>query len=392
MRFGFSKKKEELVLSLHIGSAAVGGALVRVDGSDTPNIIFSAIEPIAIEEKLNTEKFLSKTLQAVERVAEQVHKAALGAPSRIFCVLGSPWYASQMRVVQLKKNTSFIFTEKLADELIQKEIKLMSEEHASLYGNKENAIRAIELKNIKTTLNGYETSEPLGKKTREVEMVLFISIAGEKTLQKIEESIKKHFQFESIKFSSFAMASFTVVRDTNPAHDSFILVDVGGELTEILMVKKNVLHDSISYPAGRNFFTRSLAQDLGSTLSEARSLISLWKDGHAEERVAARIGETLGSLRSEWLRQFETSLGSISADISIPSRIFITADPILADFFAETIQKEQFSQYTLAEAKFDITVVDTKFLHNLAMFEDQATRDPFLILDSVYINRFLNKI
>jgi hypothetical protein len=392
MHFGFSKKKEELVLSLHIGSGAVGGALVRLNSSGTPKIVFSSIEHIPIEEKLNTPKFLEKTIKSLEVVVGNIYKSGLGAPVRIFCVLGSPWYASQTRLIQLKRNTPFVFTEKIADDLIRAEIKLMGEEHSLQYGDGENAIRPIELKNIRTTLNGYETKEPLYKKTQEVEMTMFISMSGEKILRKMEESIRKSFQFEQIKFSSFAMVSFTVVRDLMPEHENFLLVDISGEVTEIFMVKKNVLHGSVSYPQGRNFFTRNIALGLGCTISEARSLVSLWKDGHAEEKVSAKITSILDKLRAEWLGKFQESLANISADISIPSRVYITADPNFAGMFAETIKAEQFSQYTLAESKFEIVTIDQKLLHNLAVFEEQAVRDPFLILDSVYINRFLIKI
>ena len=391
MIFGFSKKKEEFVLSLHVGSGSVGGALVRLDNSGVPKIIFSVTEPVAIEQKLNTQKFFLKTLKALEAVADKVHRSGLGAPERIFCVLASPWYASQTRVIELKKNTPFIFTEKIADELIQKEIKVMSEEHILEYGDAENAIRAIELKNIKTSLNGYETFKPLYKKTKELEMMIFISLSGEKILAKIEDAIRKSFQFESIKFSSFAMASFTVVRDLNAEQENFLLLDIGGEITEMFMVKKNVLHDSISYPLGRNFFIRNVALELGCTISEAESLISLFQSGHAEEKVAANVGAIMDKLRAEWLAKFQESLASFSSDISIPSRVHITADPNFVDLFAATIKAEQFSQYTFAEAKFEINIIDTKLLHNLAVFGEETARDTFIILDSVYINRFLTK-
>ncbi|MDP9249301.1 MAG: hypothetical protein M3M85_02195 [bacterium] len=391
MIFGFSKKKEELVLSLHIGSGMVGGALVLLDSAGIPKIVFSVTESVAPEEKLNTQKFFLKTLKAVETVTDKIHKSGLGAPERIFCVLASPWYASQTRVIELKKNTPFIFTEKIADELIQKEIKIMSEEHVLEYGDAENAIRTIELKNIKTTLNGYETPEPLYKKTKELEMIIFISLSGEKILAKIEDAIRKSFQFESIKFSSFAMASFTVSRDLNPNQENFLLLDIGGEITEIFMVKKNVLRDSISYPLGRNFFIRSVALEFGCTVSEAESLISLFQSGHAEEKVAANIKSTMDKIRGEWLAKFQESLANLSSDISIPSLVHITGDSNFVDLFAATIKAEQFSQYTLAEAKFEINIIDTKLLHNLATFGEEATRDTFIILDSVYINRFLTK-
>ena len=266
----------------------------------------------------------------------------------------------------------------------------MSDEQLTKYG--EGAIRPLELKNIKTLLNGYDAETPLYQKIKELEMNLFISIGGELVLTKIESAIRKFFHLAEIKFSSFAIASFTAARDLNPKLENFLLVDVGGEITDIFLVKKSVLRDSISFPLGRNFFTRGVASELGTTVGEANSLISLFKDGHAEEKVAAKLRAVMDKLQGAWLTKFQESLANLSNDISIPAAVYLTADSDLADLFTDTIKAEQFSQYTLAESKFEIIVLNTKLLHNLASFEDQATRDSFLIIDCVYINRFLLKI
>src|SRR6185369_11123152 len=132
----------------------------------------------------------------------------------------SPWYVSQTRIISLRKNVPFVFTSKLADELVQKEIKLFEEENLAKYGS---SVRAIELKNIKTTLNGYETAQPLNQKAKELEMVIFVTISGEEFLKKIEETIKHHFNFDQIRFSSLMLASFTVMRDMYPDRDNFLL-------------------------------------------------------------------------------------------------------------------------------------------------------------------------
>lgn len=360
--------------------------------SGLPKIIFSVVEPIAAEEKFNTGRFLSRTLKSLEIVADKISKSGLGAPRRIFCVLASPWFVSQTRVIYLKKNSPFVFTEKIADELIKKEIKLMSDEHLSPSGGRQGAIRPIELKNIKTSLNGYDTEEPLYKKVKELEMNIFISMGEESVFLKMEDVIRKFFHFTEIKFSSFAMASFTAARDFSPERENFLLVDIGGEITDIFMVKKSVLRDSISFPLGRNFFSRSVAAGLGATISEANSLISLFKDGHAEATVAGKLRVSINQLQGEWLRQFQESLANLSNDISIPAAVYLTAEPNFANLFADTIKAEQFSQYTLAEAKFEITVLDANLLHRLASFEPSAARDPFLIIGCVYINRFLVKM
>ncbi|MBI2631229.1 hypothetical protein HYW73_03400 [Candidatus Nomurabacteria bacterium] len=387
--FSKPQEKDELMAVFNIDSSSVGGALFLARSSGIPKIIFSETVSLPIKEKVDAESFLSGTIQALESVAGRIYGTGLGAPSRIFCVLSSPWYASQTRTINYKKNTPFIFTEKLADELIQKEIKLFGEEHLLKYSDGNNAVRPIELKNIKTILNGYESSDPIGQKTKELEMIIFISMSGEQMLSRIEDTISKYFKFETIKFSSFAMTSFTVVRDMYKKEENFLLVDIGGEVTEIFMVKKNVLRESISYPLGRNFLARGISAKLGCTIDEANSLLSLFKDSHAEASVAKKLELIIKDLKTEWLKNFQESLAHLSKDISIPAVIFIVVDKEVAELFRDIIKSEQFSQYTLAESKFEITVMDTKLLHNLASFGEEAARDAFLIMDSVYITRYL---
>jgi cell division ATPase FtsA len=390
--FSGSKKKDELVLVFNIGSSSVGGALFRAQSSGIPKIIFSIQEPIIIEDKIGIDRLLFLTIRSLEIVVNKIYRAGLGAPERIFCVLSSPWYASQTRIINLKKNTPFVFTAKLADSLVQKEINLFKEEHLTKYTNVNNSIRTIELKNIKTILNGYETPKPLNQKAKELEMVIFVSISEERVLKNIEETITKHFYLKQIQFSSFVMASFTIVRDMYIQQENFLLVDIGGEVTDISMIKKNILRDSISFPLGRNFLARGVASNLGYTLNEANSLISLFKDEHIEKTLAKKLAPIIDRLKTEWLKKFQESLANLSNDISIPATIYIAIDKDLADFFSETIKTEQFNQYTLTESKFKVIFLSTELLHGIAVFKENVIRESFLIIDSIYINRFLTKI
>lgn len=387
--FSGFKKKDELVLVFNIGSFSVGGALFLTQKSGIPKIILSIQEPIPVSKKVDINKFLFLTLQSLDIVANNIYSAGQGAPSKIFCVLSSPWYVSQTRIINLKKNTPFVFTEKLADSLIQKEIKLFEEEHLAKYTNVGNSVRAIELKNIKTMLNGYETSKPLNQKIKELEMAVFVSMSGEQVLKKIEDTIGKYFHFNLIKFSSFAMACFTVVRDLHINQENFLLIDIGGEVTDISMIKKNILRESVSFPLGRNFLTRGIASSLDCSLSEASSFISIFKDEHAEETLVKKLAPIVDQLKKEWLKKFQESLANLSSDISIPATIYIATNKDLADFFSETIKTEQFNQYTLTESKFEVIFLNTELLHGVAVFEDNIIRDPFLVIDAVYINRFL---
>ena len=385
------KKKNELILVFNIGSSSVDGALFETQRSGIPKIIFSIQTLIKVEKKIDVDHFLLSTIKSLEVVANKIYQKGLGAPSQIFCVLSSPWYVSQTRIINFKKNTPFLFTEKLADELVKKEIKLFEEKHMLKYSNSNNTFRVIELKTIKMTLNGYETSEFLNKKTKELEITVFISISWEQVLKKIERAIGKYFYFKQIKFSSFVLSFFTITRDMYLKQGNFLLVDIGGEVTDISMVKKNNLRESVSFPLGCNFLTRGVATGLGCALSEADSFISLFRDGHAEESIAKKLTLILNKLRTQWLNKFQNSLTNLSNDISIPSTIYIVIDKDLVNFFSETIKTEQISQYTLTESKFEVIFLNTELLRGIVAFKENVFCEPSLIIDSIYINRFLIK-
>ena len=387
--FTKTKEKDELVLVFDIGSSSVGGALFRMQESGIPKIIFTMREPIILEKQFETDRFLSQTTKSLNIVVRKIYEMGLGAPSRIFCVLSSPWYFSQTRVVHFEKNTPFIFTSKLAESLVQKELNLFKEEYLAQEENKNDGARLIELKNIKIMLNGYETAEPLDQRAKKLEMTIFISMSGEQILNKIVETIADHFHFKEINFTSFAMTSFSTVRDLYAHNESFLLIDIGGEVTDISLIKKNTLSESISYPIGSNFIIRGVASSLHSSLHEAKSFTSLLRDGHASEATEKKLELILDKLKTDWLQKFQESLANLSHDISIPATIYLTVDKDLADLFCKTIENEQFNQYTLTESKFHIILLSAEIFQKKAIFETGVMRDPSLIVDSIYINRFL---
>jgi hypothetical protein len=133
---------------------------------------------------------------------------------------------------------------------------------------------------------------------------------------------------------------------------------------------------------------RGVASALGCTLDEAKSYISLYKDEHMAKPNEKKFGPVIEKLKSEWLKKFQESLVNLSNDISIPATIFITVDQDFVQFFTELIKTEQFNQYTLTEAKFRIIFLGTQALHGIAIFQENIIRDSFLIIESIYINRF----
>ncbi len=391
MSFFAKNKKDagELTLVFDIGSSSVGGALFLRQSSGVPKIIYAVREQIRIEETVDIQKLLQDTMQAVKKVAGLMCLQGLGRPSSIYCVLSSPWYASQTRTVVLEKNAPFIFNDKLADSLIQKELKLFEDEHALKYNQTSNSIKSLEMRTMSTVLNGYVTTKPFGQKAEDLELTMFISMAESGFLKEIESSISRHFHEAKIEFITFILSSFVVARDMFVNKESFLLVNIGGEITDISMIKKDILREAISFPMGRNYIIRGVSKGMSCSIEDARSFISLYKEGHMSDELLHKMDLVMMALKTEWLKKFQESISIITTDISIPATVFITVDQDLSDFFSHTIKTEQFNQYTLTESKFRVLFLGTESLHGIAVLDDKTIRDPFLIIESIYINEFL---
>lgn len=388
--FSKFKNKEEVVLVLDIGSSSVGGALFIKDKKSSPEIIFSIRESIILEEELKIDKFLDYTIKTLNKVLSKICIQALPKPKIVYCTLSSPWFSSQIRKIKLSKETPFVFSSELADKLIQKEVSIFSEELKTKGLIFNDNVRIIEVKNMNILQNGYLSKDPINQKIKKLEMTLFISLSEEIILQKFEKAIQKHFYFENknIHFSSFSINAFSVARDMFIHQDDFLLINIGGEVVDISMIKKELIKDAISWKGGSNTIFRNLSKTLSISLQEARSLVALTQNDHLDSKNK-KITDTLNNIKIEWLSKFQESLNNLTNDISIPATIFITAEKDTIEFFSEIIKIEQFSQYTLTESKFRLIFLNTEMLHGIAKLKKDVSPDSFLIIESIYINNFL---
>ncbi len=385
---------DDLSLVLDIGSASIGGSLVRFpkgkgSSNSKPAILYSVRTDLVFEEDLNFESFLAKMLLALADVVKKVHDARLGAPKYAYCTLASPWYASQTRVIKLSKNTPFIFSHKMASELIEKERKAFELEHADRYRELGESVRILEAKTVRVTLNGYRVKDPIGVKATDLNMTLYLSMSPEAILASIEEVIEKVFNLKHIVYSSFAFASFITTRDLFVHEDNFVLLDIGGELTDISIIKDGMLVESISFPYGKNFLLRKISKALGKSGGESLSLYRIYSDLKLEKNLADKLSQVLKDAQTEWLTNFTTALSSISLDLGIPDTVFLTADRDTSSWFIASLESEEFHKYTTTEHQFRIISLGTVSTSDYLNFSKDTLRDPFIMLEAIFITRIL---
>ena len=324
-----------------IDSASIGGAFVRY-GKDTRGIVIETTILFSLRKEITNgteypfEKFFDQTLKTFKAVAEEVHLQSLTTIDNIYMNISVPWMSAQKRIINYKKKKSFTLTQKLIDGLIQKEIE------APLNHNLDYAEHDVELirrRTIDIYANGYPVRNPIGKEMNDLSIHSLISVISTTTKQKFNEIIEEVFHREP-KLISNTFVNYQAVKTLLPNIDNALVIDISGEVTAVLVIKKDHLLHIGSIPFGTHSIIRSLRDNLHISINKAESLIRLQIKGHLESKYEQSIDTAMKEAFKVWFKPFYNLLDTYSQHGLLPHTIVLKANNDSIKWCQENILKE----------------------------------------------------
>ncbi len=393
----FGKKRDyELALLLDIGSTSVGAALAAFQKNKNPLIVYTVRQPIQLQKDLDFKRFYDAMLASLSETLLHVQKEGLTAAKKhsfsskinlISTVFASPWYLSETKTIHVSKKEPFVVTKKMIDTLVLKAEEDFQNSRMAKYSEKtENDADIIELKTIQITLNGYTSINPYEKKTTVLDMSLFMSLVSKHVIKGVTHLIEKNFHSKKVQFNSLSLCAFTSLRDMYPETHDFLFIDIGGEVTDIGVVKSGILMKTVSFPFGRNYLTRIAADMFKVMPEEALSLLRLKLQERSSPALDLSFEAFFKDVNSKWKTSFEAVLDDLAFEFSSFNKVFLLADKDIGSYFLHTIQMSKNSL---------ITPQATLFLEekHLVKWCDFATADlahPVTLLQSLFINKDLS--
>jgi hypothetical protein len=185
------------------------------------------------------------------------------------------------------------------------------------------------------------------------------------------------------------MTPFSLRKDIPMFHntDDFVFLDVGGEISEISVVKKGLMLETASFPAGFRSLVRKVARDFAVTYAEAESLLKIHADGNADENLKAKILPVIAEATKEWSATFHALLSELSTRVSLPQNLFANANSDLAHSFIHGIENEKISQFGIQEVPFVVTFLSPDALRDSVVFASGVSRDLSLALIIGFVGR-----
>ncbi|HXK37566.1 MAG TPA: hypothetical protein VJ579_00650 [Candidatus Paceibacterota bacterium] len=379
------------ILVVDVGSGSIGVALVRLEKSATPMILGTARQVIPFQEKLNVQRFVTLMQESLNAATDAVmeHNKDI-IPHTVMFGLASPWNTSQTRLVHLDQPDDFLVTEKGLRQIIEKEGGMFTSAPFDPNGPKElmkNVL--IESRAMQIKLNGYEVDSPIGRRARELDIALYLSVMPERIKDSFSDTIGRRWPHADLRFHSFMYAAFNAVRDTFAESASFVVVDVAGEVTDVALVRDNVLLESLSFPLGYHAITRMTMRELGLQSAAADTEVALYLEGKSSVERAKQMEQIFAKVVREWKLLFIGALTQLGEQYPIPHVIYHFVDEEYVTYYGDAMRESGSRVFGEEQGDFTVHSLDEEFLLRFMKLAEGQRADIFLCVIIMILDKLL---
>jgi cell division ATPase FtsA len=346
--FGSSQKKDEskVIGIIDIGSAQVSGAIVKLKNQGVETVLAQADEKITFSDLPDFDHFWEMTKKAIQTTLQELKVG--GKPEKVFIFLSSPFFQSQTKTIKTTSPNATKITKTYLAELVAK---------ADSEASHGAEVVIIEDKVMQTVLDGYVTTWPLGQTAREISLSRYLSWANKDLLVNLRDLIRTEYAETPVIFNTFSYATYNIFKDFLPDKD-FILLDTGNEITDVLIVKDNVLAEHFSFPKGKNFLVRELSKELGTVPAEAETSLNLYVADQANRELKVRLEPALAKISPRWQADFKQALTATLETTLLPETIYLISDDPVDNLFAQFINQAELNEVTLSNHKLTAVFVE----------------------------------
>ncbi|MBP6857647.1 MAG: hypothetical protein KBC11_00400 [Candidatus Pacebacteria bacterium] len=371
-----------------ISSSSVAGAHAIVN-KEKSSILASTRLFSVPQEDLNVERYINETIEQLDKVISILKKADNHTPSIVQVLLASPWFISQTRTIIYNKDSGFVCSEKLINSLIDKEVAYIIKNDIEKFGNLGKDAIIIEKQISQVKLNGYTTSKPFGKKTKNLELFLVITVSPKFIIDKIKDQLLKNYASSSIKFTTSPYATFVVARDFLQAQEEIMLLDIGEEVTDMALVKNNIFLYQHSFPVGLYKFYRDITKDGKTSLTEAKALVESFRLGKLSANMTSNVQKSLDEFSQTWQKSFQEMIDSSQESIKIPESIYFVCDPRFNSFFEGLLKQDIFLQHATGSTDLNPVAITSQLLSSHISSLDSEKIDETISIATLFSSRIL---
>lgn len=324
--FGKFKKKNECFLALDVGTEAVKAAVFERE-SQNYRILGSALQYFDESRPFGNDKVILKAKEEAVRWAGKI-------PEGLLLNLAPNILRSRVRTfIFIRKNPEKIIEGHEAKTIIEIALKETEKEItrslAKNSGILPQDIKFIDSKILEIKIDGYEVLKLLGYGGRDLEFKVLASFLPNGYFENFSRLFK---DFEKLRIVA-AVKNLSVLGVADG-----VFIDIGGEITQICLIRNNNIEIIDEIERGGNDFSRAISQSLGMRLAEARFFKERYSLGILANDTRERTKEILSSSVGEWHSALKSKLKIVKG--LIPSAFFVFGGGCLLPEIEELITND----------------------------------------------------
>ncbi|MDP3989105.1 MAG: hypothetical protein Q8P93_02630 [bacterium] len=253
--------------------------------------------------------------------------------------------------------------------------------------DERNDFTSLDTALLATRLNGYEVTNPFGKRAHSAGVTIHISVAPRTFHSMLRRVIARELPQAAITMHASTYGLFRGLSESMNEND-WMLVDTTGGLTELAFVEDGILRHIISLPDGGHSLVERVALHAGVDPIVMRSDLSLLAQGKLESKKAATLKTHTRIIGRELAGSILKTLDQPAGHPQLPNTVAVVAHmwarPILSAIWEDPA-------YMRATMNGDIpahVVVDRKWLNEKGLYSEEGSRDVFLGLLALGISYF----
>lgn len=375
---GFKKSKTNSNFNLLISLRGQVVSLALIENLDKKNKInFLIKEPILKDDYLSAvengvKKIISEGLVSLSEGLKSVRI------EDVEVVLSAPFYDVYIKDLLIEKETSFVLTKDQFNKAIQKHSEII---------NAEKANKIILEKDVTNVMiNGYSLQNPFNKQVKKLDVSFYASFIEKKVIEDIEKSIKKSLNISDIKFKTYTLNKFNAIRNTFLNVANYISIDVGEKYTDVFVVENNALKYRKFFEIGSQQFIADIAEKCSLNPQIVSSEINMSLLGELKQKCNPEIESSLNDQKKKWVNNLISEMID-KENISIPPKVFLSADSKISSLFVQTLSDQDFQKNIFGNEK-NVMILncENKHFSKDVVYKDGLESDIFITINSINLN------
>lgn len=362
-----------------VGSATIGVAVAKYHSGHPIEILFTHREHIKYADGTNVSDALRVAIinagkSVLEALGTLGHRR-IGSYS-VQAVVHAPWIDSYSTRIEsgLKEEVA------ISRALLQKFM------HDRLPKTSPPGRVQCDYHVTKIELNGYHTLDPFQKTARHIALTVLQSTVAEKVHEALRSAYSSVFPNHEVHIDSFLFA-ITQLQDAVAEHDSFSVLDVGGEYTTLHIIQDGVAMGGVGIDFGTEHLLRAIMKGTNLDRHAALSELTMYLAKTCTPSQCSKIENSLKQMEIEWAQQFGDACTTLSKTRRIPNALSLFGDTRLTQWFTHILTRFEFATFTTTGQVFVATPLSFNNAQQEVVFHESAKTDNVLALLALFVDK-----